>query len=111
MALSDAQYERITPLLLGGPGAAEPPAAHLKPLDPGGCHRFRAEQQPGKCFGVGERAGRSVELDERRVGVPAVAVEKEPPSDEGVGDVSCVVTRAASGGTADLAPDRGFGSD
>ena len=67
--LHGGDIARILPELVGGRGAEQPAATHLQPLDPGGRHRFSAEQQPGKCLGVGERTGRRVEPDERRLGV------------------------------------------
>ena len=64
-----------------------------------GSDRFSAEQQPGECFGVGERTGRRVEPDERRLGVGDIGcdipVEHEPPTNKGVGDIDFVVTGAA----------------
>ena len=85
--------------LASGLGAEEPAATDLEALDPRRGHRFGAEQQPGKRLGVGERAGRRVEPDERRLGVRDVGrnipVEHEPPTDERVGNVDCIVTGAA----------------
>ena len=60
---------RLLSGLASGLSAEEPAAADLQPLDPRGGHRFGAEQQPRKRLGVGERTGRRVEPDERRLGV------------------------------------------
>ena len=97
--LQGGDIARFLAELAGGLGAEQPAAAHLQPLDPGGSDRFSAEQQPGECFGVGERTGRRVEPDERRLGVGDIGrdipVEHELPADERVWDIDCVVTRAA----------------
>ena len=54
--LHGGDIARFLSELVGGLGAEQPPATHLQPPDPGGGHRFSAEQQPGKRLGVGARA-------------------------------------------------------
>jgi hypothetical protein len=82
-----------------GLGSEESPASHDEALDVRRRDGLRAQEKPGECFGVDQRLGRGIQLNDRSLRVRDVGgdvtVEAERPAPNRVRNVRFVLAALA----------------